>query len=406
MAKSAQKPWKKRLLLILVGILFGLFITEIFLRVAGYSYPDFYTADYDRGVALRPNTAGLYQREGQNYVTINSEGLRDREHSKTKSADTIRIALLGDSYCEALQVPLEQTFWWLLQQKLDACHAFPGKHVEIINFGVSGYGTAQELITLQQKVWEYSPDIVMLLVTTNNDLSDNVRELKKADHIPYFVNRDGQLVRDDSFRNSRGFRWRTSSLGKVFSWFRERLRMVQLIDYVQFVAKSKWSESRDQSKPSTAPSEPAKKIPGNVSVENMVYLEPREDIWRQAWQITESLITELNREVKAKGTKFFLVVGSNPIQVHPDSSARSDFAASIGTQNLWYGNDRLAELARREQIDFLDLAPAMQAYAEQNKVFLHGFGKQIGNGHWNAEGHKVAADLISKWQCVADTPSR
>ena len=138
---------------------------------------------------LRPGVAGTYQREGRNYVSINSAGLRDREHAIAKPPDTVRIALLGDSYCEALQVPLEQTFWWQLQEKLESCPQFAGKHVEIINFGVSGYGAGQQLITLQQKVWQYSPDIVMLLMTTNNDVSDNMRVLKKTDKIPYFFYR-------------------------------------------------------------------------------------------------------------------------------------------------------------------------------------------------------------------------
>ena len=50
---------------------------------------------------------------------------------------------------------MEQTFWSLLERKLQECHAFPGKNVEVINFGVSGYDTAQELITLRQTVWDY-----------------------------------------------------------------------------------------------------------------------------------------------------------------------------------------------------------------------------------------------------------
>ncbi|MDX6288758.1 MAG: hypothetical protein QOH42_557, partial [Blastocatellia bacterium] len=34
---------KKKLLLVTFGLLFGLFMTEVFLRVIGYSYPLFYT---------------------------------------------------------------------------------------------------------------------------------------------------------------------------------------------------------------------------------------------------------------------------------------------------------------------------------------------------------------------------
>src|SRR6267154_1898539 len=145
---------KKKLLLLSFGLLCGLLMSELFLRVVGYSYPLFYTTDYYRGFALQPGVEGHYQREGGSYVRINSDGLRDREHAKSKPADTVRIAVLGDSFTEAMHVPMEQTFCSVLERKLQECNAFPGKKVEVINFGVSGYGTGQELLTLQQRVWD------------------------------------------------------------------------------------------------------------------------------------------------------------------------------------------------------------------------------------------------------------
>jgi hypothetical protein len=41
----------------------------------------------------------------------------------------------------------------------------------------------------------------------------------------------------------------------------------------------------------------------------------------------------------------------------------------------------------------------MQGYADQNKVFLHGFGSDLGNGHWNASGHQLASQLIAQKLC-------
>src|SRR5712692_7630396 len=172
-----RKSLSKKLLLVLFGLLVGCFLSELFLRIIDYSYPIFYVTDYYRGFALRPGIEGHYQREGGSYVRINSDGQRDREHSKAKPPDTVRIAVLGDSFAEAMHVPMEQTFWSLLERKLEECNAFPGKHVEVMNFGVSGYGTAQELLTLRQKVWDYSPDIVTLTFTSYNDIYDNSRAL-------------------------------------------------------------------------------------------------------------------------------------------------------------------------------------------------------------------------------------
>src|SRR5882757_5111470 len=150
-----------RLLLLLIGTLSALLIAEVFLRVIGYSSPVFYTTDETRGYALAPNMQGWYRKEGETYITINSDGLRDVEHQIAKPENTFRIAVIGDSYAEALQVNLNETFWKILEEKLNGCgSAFDGKKVEIVNFGVSGYGTAQEFLTLKGKVWKYSPDLV------------------------------------------------------------------------------------------------------------------------------------------------------------------------------------------------------------------------------------------------------
>ena len=400
MTLAKRSVWRKRLLLVLLSGLFAFFITEIFLRVIGYSYPLLYVADYDRGIALRPGAAGMYQREGKNYVQINSEGLRDREHSKAKPANTIRIALLGDSYCEALQVPLEQTFWWQLQQKLQSCNAFPGKQVEIINFGVSGYGTGQELITLERQAREYAPDLVMLLITTNNDVTDNRRDLKQTDEIPYFTYQNGELAVDNSFRNSPGFRWRASATNRLGEAIRDHLRTVQLINYVHMAAKLQLAEWRNRKRANATPNSQSSELARPyITIDNMIYLEPRDDSWREAWQITEALIRRMRDEVKQDGARFMVVVGSNPIQVAPDPAVRQRFLDYVGAKDLFYPNRRLRTLAESERIDFLDLVQPMQSFAEQNKVYLHGFASDIGNGHWNAEGHRLVADLIAQRVC-------
>jgi len=397
---------RKKMLLITFGLLFGLFMSEIFLRVVGYSYPLFYTTDYHRGFALQPGVAGHYQREGESDVRINSDGLRDREHAKAKPAGMARIAVLGDSFSEAMHVPMEQTFWSLLERKLQECDAFPGKKVEVINFGVSGYGTAQELMTLRQKVWDYSPDLVVLAFTTYNDIYDNSRALSRTEEVPYFVYRNGELTYDASFRVSPTYRQRDSKLNRLGRWLHNELRVVQLIHYVQFVAKLKLTDWRNrrrlaaqnQTKPIDG-STPTVRNAEDIGIDNMIYIEPRDENWQEAWRVTEGLIKQMRDDVAQKKAGFLLVTLSNAIQVYPDPVIRQKFLEHVGADSIFYPNLRLKALAEREQIDFLDLAGPMQAYADQNKVFLHGFGSDIGNGHWNAKGHKLAAELIAQKFC-------
>src|SRR5882762_4573302 len=125
-------------LLIIVGSLVGLWLLlEIVLRWADVSYPGLYETDEHTAVTLRPKAKGWYHKENPTYVRINSHGLRDRERSHNKPPGVLRIALLGNSFCEALQVPVEKTVGAELERLLNQCPAAAGREVEVINFGVA-----------------------------------------------------------------------------------------------------------------------------------------------------------------------------------------------------------------------------------------------------------------------------
>jgi lysophospholipase L1-like esterase len=453
-----------KLLLLLVGFLLGCLVAEVALRIVGYSYPEFYTLDQIRGYALRPGAEGWYRKEGEAYVRINSDGLRDQEHSLAKPPDTIRIAVIGDSYPEALSVSPAEAFWSVMARKLQECEFPAGKQIEVINFGVSGYGTAQELLTLREQVWKYSPDIVMLTVTTNNDITDNLRALKKTDEIPYFVYTDHRLTLDDSFRNSRGFRWRQSGVSRFGRWLRDHSRVVQAATQGHHGFKillsswrarhaqkaqpptaspgssnqSVWKYSPDivmltvttnndipdnrralrkndeipysvykaQSPPSPgSPNQSGKPESaqlartGELGADNLVYLEPADAVWNDAWSVTEGLIMEMRNEVVSHGAKFVVITLSNGPQVLPDSELRENYMTRFGITDLLYPDHRIKSLGTREEIPVVTLAPELQEFAERNRVFLHGFGEDIGNGHWNSTGHRVAGELIAKKFC-------
>ena len=394
--------------LILFGLLFGCLLAEMALRFAGYSYPEFYQPDQVRGYALRPNMEGWYRKEGAAYIHINSDGLRDREHAKSKGPDTIRIAVIGDSYPEALPVPLEETFWSVMGGQLEQCDKFRGKKVEAIDFGVSGYGTAQELLTLRERVWSYSPDIVMLAVTTNNDISDNLRQLKKTDQIPYFSYRDGKLALDDSFKDTNTFRWRQSGLSRLGRWIRDHSRVIQAINQGHHGFKIWLAARRARNAQASSPgsgvesqTQNAGQASEELGVDNVIYREPRDATWNDAWNVTERLIELMRDEVQSRGAKFVVVTLTNGIQVYPDANVRQIFMKRLGVNDLFYPDNRIKRLAERENIPVITLAPEMQAYAEQNKVFLHGFDGNLGNGHWNQLGHRLAGEAIARHLCEA-----
>jgi hypothetical protein len=380
----------------------ALLFAEVGLRVAGFSYFNAYIVDREVGYSLRPNAEGWWRKEGTTYVRINSHGLRDREHAFTKPPDTIRIAVVGDSFAEALQVPIEKTFWTLLEQKLQGCAALAGidaagKKVEVLNFGVSGFSTARELIFLRQRVWQYKPDVVLLLVTTGNDIRDNSRELNRYDSaLPYFVYREGVLTPDDASLKARNrsvlFRLQQSFIGRAFDSIRSHSRVLGLLD----TARETYQNREQQ--PTGFRDGPA----GEPGLDAEVFRAPVNSDWAEAWKVTEGLIVQMRAEVEAKGTKFLVVTGSKGIQVNPDAATRAEYMKQLGVDTLFYPDLRLKALGEQAGFEVLTLAPALQEYATRNQVFLHGVGDTTGKGHWNETGHRVVAELIAEKICKRD----
>src|ERR1700722_5169385 len=115
-------------------ILCALGLVEVAMRASGERFQaSFYISEPERGYALRAGAEGWNVGENENYVKINSRGLRDREHELRRSDDTIRIAVIGDSESEAVQIPLEQAYFSVVERELN--RAMPnGRHkVEMIN---------------------------------------------------------------------------------------------------------------------------------------------------------------------------------------------------------------------------------------------------------------------------------
>ena len=103
---------------------------------------------------------------------------------------------------------------------------------------------------MREQVWKYSPDVVLLAITTNNDFIDNSSILKKTRDVPFFVYRDGKLiVVDNSFRETPEFQWRRSRTGRFGRWLRDHFRVVQAAIEGHRALRLKWSGWRSQRPP-------------------------------------------------------------------------------------------------------------------------------------------------------------
>ena len=382
---------KKIYLSFIIFFLLFLFI-EISLRLFNVEYPIFQKHDEIRGFSLLPNSSCYWQREGNGKVEINSDGLRDYDHKFEKDKNTFRIAILGDSFAEARSVNLNETFWIKIKYDLNNCSFFKNKRkkVEVINFGVSEYGTTQQLLTLQNNVWKYNPDLILLAFFSGNDVSDNHKTLSKKKYRPYFKIKDNDLILDDSFKTTKPYKILSSFWGKTFINISQYSRIAQLLReaYVQSYFKSQNKKLKKRN---------LKKI--NKTPESNVY-NPTSKNWSEAWLITEKIINRINKEVLFNKKDFILVSLSNPIQVHPSEQVLKRYLNKNKISDIFYPEKRLEKFTKKNNIKYIQISKRMRSFALKNNIFFHGFANtKYGTGHWNILGHRKAGEIISSDIC-------
>lgn len=162
--------------LVLAGGLLAVAASELFLRLVRPQIfdihpPGMYTEHPDLGYLLTPEFAGTIRRsEFAAPVRIGRGGLRGWEGGE-KPAGSYRILVLGDSQTFGFGVRDEETLTARLGALLHA--SFPQREIEVLNAGVPGYGTADELAWLQLKGEELEPDLIIVQFLSVNDLLEN-----------------------------------------------------------------------------------------------------------------------------------------------------------------------------------------------------------------------------------------
>lgn len=98
---------------------------------------------------------------------INSCGMRSPEREAVKSPTTYRIALLGDSFAFGWGVEYQESFAHQLEVILN--EAGEGKiKVEVLNFGVPGYSTFQEVAKFQELGDDFDIDAALVYFVEND----------------------------------------------------------------------------------------------------------------------------------------------------------------------------------------------------------------------------------------------
>lgn len=146
----------------------------------------FYQFDGVLGWANTPNARGTYSHSEFSYPIVNNSlGMRDGEVGP-KRPGVRRVAVLGDSYTWGVGAADGERFTEVMEA------VDPG--LEVLNFGVSGYGTVQESLVLDRAL-ALQPDLVLVAFCLGNDPIDNVSPFRYRYHKPTADMDEGGRIR-------------------------------------------------------------------------------------------------------------------------------------------------------------------------------------------------------------------
>lgn len=354
MPEHASRTLGGHLTVALGAVLVSLFLFEGSLRLFPPGISDRLFQEDDRfGWFHIPGRQGWYRSsELSVLITINSRGLRDVEHAYDKAEGTCRLLIVGDSFAEGMQVPLQDTVGRQLEAILNGPR---GPAFEVINGGVAGFGTDRELLFYRAEGRLYHPDVVLLFFS-RNDAMDNARS-------PFFSLEGGRL---EGHQPAPGAFSRSGA--EIRAWLWDQSISVRL-------AGLAWTRLRDLVRP----------LPQPAGVPDPVYRVPPPADIEAAWDLTAALLKDLRDAVAEDGARLILVEVPDVHslgELHPQPGYSMDQVSA-----------RLGRVTSDLAVPFLDLRPAFVSQVERDPSTTFYWPS---DEHWNSAVHRLAAMILAE----------
>ncbi len=316
---------------------------------------------------------GIQVAGGAVHVEFNSMGFRDIEHRLEKPSDVRRAVVIGDSFSEAIQVNLGETYWHRLQALLNQDN--PQTRWEVINLGVGDFGTAQAWLALTEFGLRFSPDLVISQIFPLNDICNNTIELaglcksQNDSFRPYFVE---------------------TPKGLELTWaqpVRHRLRSslvsFGLLEKAYTLLRRQAQEQSVDELHSARIAE--RQLPGDPLLYTFAQDDQQIEPVAKGWRITEKILEDTHTLCQRHGIGWMAVVIPFEARVGP---GWNDFALSVPHMKLVqdYPEQRLGRLFSRLNAPAVLLKPVFEEHLD---VFFPGRG-----GHLNPAAHALAAQAI------------
>lgn len=368
----------KKILAIFIGLIIAWLLAEGFLRV--YPVDEAYVriplkAHDIVGFTRVPNSSASFQSTCYSVpdIKFNSEGFRDKDF---RPGNDFKIAILGDSFMEAIEVPVGLDTASVLSDLL----GYP-----TLNTGINSYGTTHELFAYKTFLKPLSPQITLLFFYPGNDVKDNSCELTRMYGEPIsgpcgYVS-DNKVVWNTSFDQNDHVRGQS----RLKRFLRQNCRLC-LLGY-RALKFELWNNYRDGEMP---------------FLYNTFREDPPDSLkkpWEEGWKITTEAILQLNSEVKSAGGKLFIVTVPEYFAVAPDW--KKSFKEATGMESPPKDFDpllaekRLAALGKQHDIGVLNLASYFDDYRVKFDLKDPYFW-YVCDAHWSPLGHFLAANWVAK----------
>lgn len=300
---------------------------------------------------------------------VNAQGYLDAEHGGEKAVGTYRVGFFGDSYTEARQVPLDETYFKIVERRLR------GRRVECLAFGLSGLGTVQEYLASTREAGAADLDLVVY-VFCENDPGEQIREIEGTCRYPYAELTDGGFRIDTSFAERN--RFRATWYYATYEWLtRHSVLAATLSARIRLLARHGVKLGMDEDERLMATRFGAgaagQKIPRAVDVPSSWPVGWR----RYAERLCGAVILEWRKNEEMRGRRFVVMPVPRP----------GEFEKPPGMQDSWAG--WLKGFCASRGIPLIDPTPELlRARAE---------GKEVYYDHFTREGHRAFADAFVKW---------